>query len=54
MIPSSRLSKFLKQGFSVAFVTATVCSANLYAGPAGDATSAKERSAGATTLSDIA
>ena len=54
MIPSSRLSKFLKQGFSVAFVTATVCSANLYAGPTGDAASAKENSAGATTLSDIA
>lgn len=57
MIPSSLLSKFLKQGFSVAFISAAICSANLYAGPTGDAVSAKESkedSAGATTLSDIA
>ena len=61
MIPSSRLTKFLKQGFSVAFITASICTANLYAGPTGDAAPAKENaaspeedSAAATTLSDIA
>jgi len=55
MIPSFRISKFLKPGFSVAIISASLLINNSFAGPAGDAAGDGNKSAGApTTLSDIA
>ena len=55
MIPSFRISKFLKPGFSVALITASLLINNSYAGPEGGAEADAKKNADApTTLSDIA
>ena len=55
MIPSFRISKFLKPGFSVALITASLLINYSYAGPEGGAEADAKKNADApTTLSDIA
>ena len=55
MIPSFRISKFLKPGFSVALILASLLINNSYAGPEGAAEAGGNKNANApTTLSDIA